>query len=283
MPSFFFCESKGEATGSFERVVLAGIPSFPRPEDAEDLGAYLVMREIQFIDLNNFFLSSFWVNFGSGSKFILLLYQDWERMFQPTSTGMYQCINGRLKWQRSGDPIQKCRCLRGIRDFVVLEGQGSIENLSYPKSACSNTFLEVASIWRQGRVQVFGALEHLVKRHFKPWGQWHFQPWGLQFAICFCQLYWIHVYFPFSPYLWMMKVQKCSHMSFAYWSWGPASTPSPRSCGAFQESLPGSVLQPGCVQANQTLLWVLTHAGSPPLHLGLSSHWIQHLFSSVLA
>lgn len=32
------CESEAEATGSFERVVLAGIPSFPRPEGAEDLG-----------------------------------------------------------------------------------------------------------------------------------------------------------------------------------------------------------------------------------------------------
>lgn len=56
---FFSVSQKGEATGSFERVVLVGIPSFPRPEDAEDLGAYLVMRGIQFIDLNNFFLSSF--------------------------------------------------------------------------------------------------------------------------------------------------------------------------------------------------------------------------------
>lgn len=46
---FFFCESEGEATGSFERVVLAGIPSFPRPEGAEDLEACLVLKGFQFI------------------------------------------------------------------------------------------------------------------------------------------------------------------------------------------------------------------------------------------
>lgn len=60
------------------------------------------------------------------------------------------------------------RCLRGIRDFVTLEGQGSIENVPYPKSAHPNTFLEVASTWRQGRAQVFGTLGHLIKGHFKP-------------------------------------------------------------------------------------------------------------------
>lgn len=54
------CESEAEATGSFERVVLAGIPSFPRPEGAEDLGgARLVLKGFHSIDLNSFFLGYF--------------------------------------------------------------------------------------------------------------------------------------------------------------------------------------------------------------------------------
>lgn len=59
MQSIFFCASEGKATGSFERIVLAGIPSFPRPVDAEDLGAHLVLKGFQFIDMDIFFVGIF--------------------------------------------------------------------------------------------------------------------------------------------------------------------------------------------------------------------------------
>lgn len=46
---------KGKLLVCLERVVLAGIAPFPRPEGAEDLRGHLVGRGIRFIDFNNFF------------------------------------------------------------------------------------------------------------------------------------------------------------------------------------------------------------------------------------
>lgn len=75
---------------SFERVVLAGIPSFPRPEGAEDFwGVHLVLKGSQFIDLKNKInLDIFfpWIFLSEVDEIHFAALSGLGRMFRPTGT-----------------------------------------------------------------------------------------------------------------------------------------------------------------------------------------------------
>lgn len=80
-----------------ERVVLARIAPFPRPEGAEELGGFFAWRGIQFMVCRDF--SKSFLGFRSGGKSNLLLHQDWEKMLQPTSAGLY-------KWEKRDKDLE---------------------------------------------------------------------------------------------------------------------------------------------------------------------------------